>query len=307
MSGVKNAVLLLAFVATAGCGRKTPESVPSAAPSVSAAPPSGAVFAVIGDFGDGSADEGAVAKLVKSWRPEFVVTTGDDNYPDGAAETIDKHIGAFYAELIGDYHGAFGTGSAKNRFWPTLGNHDWRAAGAKPYLDYFTLPGNERYYDVVLGAVHLFALDSDPHEPDGTTETSVQGQWLKQRLAASKACFKLVVFHHPPYSNGPHGNSEFMRWPFRAWGADAVLSGHDHTYERFMVDGFPYIVNGIGGADIYPFKGEGNPKPAFRYNAKHGAMRVVPTPTGITYELWNVDGAKLDELRTAKDCAVTPP
>jgi hypothetical protein len=306
VTAVRRAAFVLAVLCASGCGRKTSESAPQAAPSVANSTPS-TTFAVIGDFGDGSPGEGAVSRLVKSWRPEFVVTTGDDNYPDGEAATIDKNVGAFYAEYIGGYRGAYGAGSVVNRFWPTLGNHDWRAAGAKPYLDYFTLPGNERYYDVAIGLVHLFALDSDRHEPDGTTPTSVQGQWLRERLASSKACFKVVVFHHPPYSSGPHGNSEFMQWPFRAWGADVVLSGHDHTYERFAVDGFPYIVNGIGGAEIYPFKGEGNPKPVYRYNDEHGAMRVLPTPTGITYEFWNVDGVKKDELRVQKACAATPP
>ena len=39
-----------------------------------------------------------------------------------------------------------------------------------------------------------------------------------------------------------------MQWPFKDWGADAVLTGHDHIYERLLVNGIPYFVNGIGGA-----------------------------------------------------------
>ena len=45
-----------------------------------------------------------------------------------------------------------------------------------------------------------------------------------------------------------------MRWPFKAWGASIVLSGHDHDYERFSVDGLTYIVNGVGGASLRAFK-----------------------------------------------------
>src|SRR6185436_2129527 len=142
-------------------------------------------FAVIGDYGSGSADEAAVASLVAGWNPEIVVTVGDNNYPLGEQATIDDHIGQFYSAFIHPYTGAYGPGATVNRFFPSLGNHDWYTAGAVPYLAYFTLPGNERYYDFVRGPVHFFALDSDPNEPDGVTSTSIQGQWLKAKLAAS--------------------------------------------------------------------------------------------------------------------------
>src|SRR5262249_29155524 len=158
------------------------------------------------------------------------VTTGDNNYPNGEKATIDQNIGKYYAEFIGNYHGQFGPGSQVNRFWPSPGNHDW-VSGIAPYVEYFTLPGNERYYDVDLGLVHLYALDSDPQEPDGVTATSVQAKWLKARLKASKSCYDLVYFHHASYSSARHGSTENMRWPFHEWGAEAVFTGHDHTYE----------------------------------------------------------------------------
>jgi tartrate-resistant acid phosphatase type 5 len=257
---------------------------------------------VIGDFGDGSPNEAAVARLVKSWKPDFIITTGDDNYPVGAERTIDPHIGAFYADFIGNYHGAYGTGSRTNRFWPTPGNHDWFASRLAPYLDYFTLPGNERYYEVELGIVHLVALDSDPKEPDGMSAASVQGRWAHERLAASKACFQIVYFHHPPYSSGPHGDTASMQWPFRTWGADAVLAGHDHTYERFQIDGIPYFVNGLGGAEKYPLSEASKQGSVLRYNAKHGAMLGIASVEGLTFQFWNVDGARIDNVEVPKHC-----
>src|SRR5262249_43358535 len=163
--------------------------------------------------------------MVKSWKPDFVITLGDDNYPRGEAATIDQNIGKYYAEFIGDYHGHFGPGSKANRFWPSPGNHDWGAPGLAPYIAYFTLPGNERYYDVELGLAHLFSSDSDPHEPDGTTASSVQGQWLKDHLRSSRSCYNIVYFHHAPYSTARHGSTESMRWPFAEWGASVVLAG----------------------------------------------------------------------------------
>ena len=154
-----------------------------------------------------------------------------------------------------------------------------------------------------LGLVHLFALDSDPNEPDGTTAASIQGRWTHDRLASSKSCFNIVYFHHPPYSSGPHSDSEYMRWPFRKWGADVVMSGHDHIYERFQVEGIPYFVNGIGGAERYPLSELPKPGSLFRYNRMHGAMLVTATPDGIAYELWNVAGTKVDETGVAKHCS----
>jgi hypothetical protein len=259
-------------------------------------------FAVIGDFGSGDAHESDVAKLVKGWSPEFVVTTGDNNYPNGAAETLDDHVGRDYAPFIGGYDGGFGPGSPVNRFWPVPGNHDWRAEQLRPYLNYFHLPGNGRYYDVDLGLVHLFMLDLDKHEPDGVTADSAQGKWLKARLAASKSCFNLVVGHQAPYSSGlRHGSDPKLRWPFKEWGADAVLVGHEHLYERLDVGGLPYFVNGIGGGGLYEFAVP-LPESKSRYREDFGAMRVTATSAGINYEFIDVKGTKVDALSVPKQC-----
>src|SRR5690348_14570630 len=86
-------------------------------------------FAVIGDYGDGSSSEARVSKMVHGWNPEFIITTGDNNYPRGAAAVMDTNIGNYYYDYIAfdpNYTGRFkGKGSASNRFFPSLGNHDW--------------------------------------------------------------------------------------------------------------------------------------------------------------------------------------
>ena len=177
------------------------------------------------------------------------------------------------------------------------------APGLTPYTDYFTLPGNERYYDVDLGLVHLYAVDSDGHEPDGNSASSKQATWLKDRLAASKSCFDLVYFHQPPLSSGDHGSNPGMAWPFEAWGAESVMSGHDHDYERLQVGGIPYFVNGLGGAGIYPFEQPPLPQTKLRYADKHGAMLITATSTGITYEFWSFDGQLIDSFNVPKRCS----
>ncbi|HYW80431.1 MAG TPA: Ig-like domain-containing protein, partial [Thermoguttaceae bacterium] len=167
--------------------------------------PTSTVFAVIGDYGIDRPSEAGVADLVKSWDPEFVITTGDNNYPDGEASTIDHTIGQYYHEFIDPYLGNYGEGADTNRFFPSLGNHDWNTPDAQPHFDYFTLPGNERYYSVAWGPVEVFAIDSDLHEVDGHTSDSIQGAWLQNALAESTATWKLVYMHHPPYSSAERG------------------------------------------------------------------------------------------------------
>jgi tartrate-resistant acid phosphatase type 5 len=252
-------------------------------------------FAAIGDFGYAGPDEQAVADLVKAWRPELIITLGDNNYPLGSADTIDLNVGLFYHDYLAPYVGRFGCGGPRNRFFPSLGNHDWMTTGARPYLDYFALPGNERYYDVVWGAVHFFALDSDPSEPDGNTADSVQAKWLEAALAASKARWKIVYMHHAPFSSGPHGSTTALEWPYKAWGADLVLAGHDHDYERFDVDGLPYIVNGLGGAVFYPIK---TPVPGsvVHFNEAAGALFVEADATSLRARFQTVDGRQIDTL-----------
>jgi Calcineurin-like phosphoesterase len=161
--------------------------------------------------------EAAVAKLVKSWQPDFIVTTGDNNYPKGEASTIDDNIGKYYSDYIGNYRGAFGKGSTTNRFFPVLGNHDWYATkvGCQAHIDYFTLPGNERYYDFQQGPLHFFMLDNDAHEPEGVSLKSKQHAWFSRVIAESKAPFQIVVAHHPPYSSGEHGGISSAQW--RIW------------------------------------------------------------------------------------------
>lgn len=255
------------------------------------------VFAVIGDYGQGdNTDAFRVAEMIDSWDVDFIVTTGDNNYPDGAAETIDDNIGQFYHRYIGNYQGEYNRGSETNRFFPSLGNHDWSLGNIDPYLDYFTLPGNERYYDVIQGPVHLFILDSDTREPDGVGRSSDQAAWLKSVMEASPVTWQIVVAHHPPFSSGPHGSTDWMQWPFAEWGADAVLSGHDHLYERLEVDGLLYFTNGLGGhgavydfVDILPYS-------QARYNAMHGAMRVQVTSRWISFEFINIEGTVVDNL-----------
>ncbi len=268
------------------------------------------VIGVIGDYGSayeggaGYSNELAVATLVKSWHPDFILTVGDNNYPTNGADTIDANIGQFYHEFIHPYRGRWGAGAVSNRFFPSIGNHDWALGlygtnALAPYLDYFTLPGARRYYNQRWGFVEVFCLDSDPLEPDGNTADSRQGMWLRQALTASTATWRLVFFHQPPYSSGFwHGTwtreSTNLLWPFREWGATAVLSGHDHLYERVLINGFPYFVVGTGGDRLDPFRPPFTAGSRARYNLSHGALHIDATETNLLFRFFNISNRLID-------------
>lgn len=262
-------------------------------------------FAVIGDYGDYGPAEADVAALVDSWDIDYIVTVGDNNYPGGRVETIDANIGQYYQAYIHPYQGDYGPGAAENRFFPALGNHDWKTGTIQPYLDYFTLPGNERYYDLEDGPVHVFILDSDSREPDGRLRDSVQAVWLEEQLRAAGAPWKLVFLHHNPFGSSLRwGGNPKLQWPFARWGADAVIAGHDHLYERLERDGIPFIVNGLGGRDsprnlghrfLLPSEGS-----KVRYNQGFGALLVTADERCINFTFYNVDNELIDSMTLSK-------
>lgn len=263
--------------------------------------PVSSTFAIIADYGSNSAMEAAVANLVKSWQPQFIITAGDNNYPTGAWGTIDVNIGKFYHDYIKPYTGVFGSGAAVNSFFPTLGNHDVKTSNGAPYLQYFTLPGNERYYDFIKGNVHFFAINSNPSEPNGISDTSPQAIWLKNKLAASDSKWNIVYFHHSPFcSDKVHGSQAWMQWPFKAWGADVVISGNAHVYERIIRDNFPYFVNGLGGQSIYGFKAIPVAGSQVRYNQNYGALNVTVTPNTLKFRFYSIANRLIDSYTLVK-------
>lgn len=267
------------------------------------------IVAVIGDFGNGSPAEAAVADLVTSWDPDFIVTVGDNNYGD-LATGWEENVGAFYGQYIlqdsssGNARYPLQTGTIQ-RFFPAVGNHDTDGHGgsAAAMIDYFhdragggigRLPvgtGNidpfGMYYDFVAGEAHFWIVDSD----HGASRAA-QKEWLEQGLAASTSQWNLVFVHHPPFSSALHGNSTYMQWPFQEWGADVVLSGHDHSYELLVVnDGvyhdFPFFVNGLGGRRLYEFTNI-LPWSVARYNEGFGAQLLKISRNSLEFTLGTV-------------------
>ncbi len=127
----------------------------------------------------------------------------------------------------------------------------------------------------------------------------MQADWLQERLATSTSTWNIVYMHYPPYSSGTHGSTDWARWPYGEWGVDAVLAGHDHTYERLLVDGLTYFVNGAGGYSLYDFVDilEGS---QVRYNADFGAMRVEAMDEYLLFQFYNLGNELIDKVELRK-------
>jgi acid phosphatase type 7 len=136
-------------------------------------------------------------------------------------------------------------GRVKPILRPVPGNHEYETPGAAGYYDYFNGPGvqtgqagdrSKGYYSFDIGTWHVEALNSECENIGGCGADSPQIQWLKQDLAAHPAKCTLAYFHRPHFSSGRYDDNGDMKaaWDaLYAAGADLVLNGHDHIYERF--------------------------------------------------------------------------
>jgi hypothetical protein len=179
----------------------------------------------------------------------IVLTLGDHTYPHGRAKE--------FADCYGPTWGAF-----KDRTWPAPGNHEYYTPKAAPYFAYFGERAGRGYYSLDMQGWHIVSLDSNL----APIEHAAQIAWLRADLASHPARCTLAFWHHPLYSSGGHGSIPKMRDAWRLLqeaGAELVLSGHDHDYERFApqdadghldrAHGMRQFVVGTGGAYPTPF------------------------------------------------------
>jgi hypothetical protein len=266
------------------------------------------VLAFIADYanGDGTAD---VAALVKSWAPSYIVTGGNNWYGSLVTlDDLDAAVGEFYGDYIYPYMGTLADGAERtNAFFPVLGEHDRDPVGR---LDLFQTYFNLRrpYYDFIQGHVHWFMVDNGLDQddvlvqPDGNTSSSVQGDAFRLKMAVSTARWKVVVVAVPPYSSLSDGNTayEALRWPYKAWGADLVLSGNSPQYERLLPpEGYPLIIGGWSGNALIASE------PAIAYSLKqydedYGALKITVSCDELKVEAINRVGVVVDTLTLAK-------
>jgi 3',5'-cyclic AMP phosphodiesterase CpdA len=262
-------------------------------PGTPAPTPEPVVLLGAGDIArcDGTADE-ATADLLAA-RSGIVFTLGDSVYPSGSA-----------AQLRDCYDPSWGRVLDRTRF-VVAGNHDYLTGGASPFRAYFgraAVRGGHTWFSEDVGAWHVIVLDADCSEVGGCGPGSPELRWLHRDLARSTAACTLAMWHQPRFSSGYHGNdrevSAFWDELYSA-GAELVLNGHDHDYERFAAQdpagradpdrGIIEIVAGTGGGQLRPFAGR-QPNSVARSARSYGVVALTLRADGWDLEFVSTNG-----------------
>ena len=256
--------------------------------AITVTPPSASVVLVgAGDIADCTTGE-PTAKLLDNIAGT-VFTAGDNAYTNGTD-----------AEFATCYDPSWGRHKARTR--PAPGNHDYGTSGATGYYNYFGAlagPAGLGYYSYDLGAWHVISLNSNVSMSAGSS----QEVWLRADLAASTKTCTIAYWHHPRFSSGAsHGSSTMSAGAFQALydaGADIVIVGHDHEYERFApqtpsaapdpVRGIREFVVGTGGAGLYSFATP-LPNSEVRDNTSHGVLKLTLSDGSYMWQFIPVAG-----------------
>ena len=193
-------------------------------------------FLVIGDTGTGTDQQMELAQVMTRYRQafpyEFVLMLGDNMYGSEKAVDYKQKFENIYKPLL----------DQKIKFYAALGNHD---ESNQRFYQYFNMEGQE-YYQFKKGNASFYSLNSNYMDKK-------QVDWLNEKLAADTSTWKIMYFHHPPYSSGgAHGSDTKLRAVvepiFVKHGVDVVFAGHEHFYERIKPQkGIYYFISGSGG------------------------------------------------------------
>jgi hypothetical protein len=191
----------------------------------------------------------------------------------------------------------------KTWFLVTRGNHD----GDNQLLSlYFEAGGGqvEDYYSFDWGPLHLATINTTKDYRPG----SEQYQFLERAFASTSHPFKVFFGHHPTYSSGFHGSTpamqRFLQPLFEKNGVKLVFAGHDHDYERTIVNSITYVVSGGGGAPLHAQKQVRKNPSSLVFRRAHNFVQVDVTSGAMTLTAWAVDN---DAVATIVDrAAITP-
>jgi acid phosphatase type 7 len=265
---------------------------------------------------NGSCKQMATSDLLVAARPEAVLVLGDVQYECGAASDFTS----FYDPSWG---------RVKDRTHPSVGNHEYNSStdpaaacfgnppGAQAYFNYFGAAAGEvgkGYYSFDVGAWHLIALNSNCSFVNGCGVGSAQWTWLKNDLAAHPSACTLAYWHVPLYSSGGRATTatQALYQALYDANADLVLTGHDHSYERFVPQtstGVPDVARGIrqfvvgtGGRNLTPWETTPpNTNPAnseVRNNTTFGVLQLTLHPSSYEWVFVPIAGQSFTDTGT---------
>ncbi len=248
----------------------------------------------IAHCGPDLAEAEATARLLDSVGGT-VFTTGDNTQTAGTAQEFRDCFGPTW-------------GRHKDRIRPALGNHDWQTANGAAYFDYFGSqagPIGLGYYSYDLGAWHVVSLNGNLSMKAG----SAQANWLRQDLEATRAQCTLAYWHQPLFTSSTHGYDATSLYAWQLLyehGAEIVLNGHDHLYERFAPQdpsgyrddarGIRQFTVGTGGYGLY---GVVRLQPNSEVQGiAHGVLKLTLRGDGYDWQFIPAAGASFSDSGT---------
>jgi acid phosphatase type 7 len=293
-------VLVLALVPVA-CGRDRAEAPADAAPASS-----DPVLVGAGDIASCVWFADRLTGRMLDSIPGTVFTVGDNVYQTGTA-----------AQYRDCYEPVWGR--VRDRTRPAVGNHDLKTDGGGPYAAYFGDRAGAKgkfYYSYDLGTWHIIVFNSNSEKYfDAQSE---QMAWLREDLAAHPVACVLAYGHHPRFGSGERGLERRMKplWDLLyAAGADVVLAGHEHFYERFApqtpdgkldtVRGIREFIVGTGGAPFYSIK-QRMPNSEV-ISRTHGLLKLTLHEGSYDWEFIPVPGRKFTDRGTGRCSPMVNP
>ena len=261
-------------------------------PSTGSTPAAGRPFVLtaVGDGASGESAAGEVSDLLVSWNPNLFLYLGDV-YEKGTS-----------TEFYNWYGMTTYFGRLKAITNPVVGNHEFENGVAPGYFGYWDNIPN--YYSYNANGWHLIALDSNASGEIG----SPQYDWVVADLAAHPEICTLAYYHHPSFNVGPQGDTPRMNdtWKLLVQnGADIVLTGHDHNYQRWLPldgkgnpspGGVTQFVIGGGGHGLRGFVTTDSrlAKGIDTYPEGYGALRIELNSLGAAFQYIGINGAIAD-------------
>jgi acid phosphatase len=261
-------------------------------------------FLAVGDWGAVTGAQRKVAaqmaKSAESISARFVISTGDNFYPDGVKSVEDPQWKTTFED-------AFAAPSLMIPWHVVLGNHDHRSNfnAEVEYTEHsarWRMPATYYKHSETLADGSLadfFFTDSDAirdffNRPMGRSAGGPQMIWLRHELAASTARWKIVVGHHPVFSGGLHGNTvalvALLKPLLEQYGVQVYLNGHDHDLQHVVVGKVHYLTSGAGSKP-HPSKPVAGTR--FVMGNRPGFMTARLAPHAMDIEFIDGEGTSL--------------
>ena len=276
----------------------------------------------IGDFGTTGKDQAAVARAMRDFRGRTGISLHSllllgDNVYGRAAEGLAVDSPRWQAVFEDMYPAA----EFDCPCYAVLGNHDYgdNPGGAQSQLAYAKKPGTRwrmpaKWYRLDVGGppawLTILALDSN-QSPQHLTADERRSQlaWLEAQLAGPRGTFTMVIAHHPVYSNGKHGDTDYLvrDWAplFQKHKVHAYLAGHDHDLQHLeMADQFTsFVISGGGGARTRAMQRRDRPIPYGR--DAYGFTHLQLQPDALVFSHHGIDGSLFHRFQKRADGRVS--